>query len=149
METGEGSPVAVPFLPLRDEFVRMTRFAADTASGRRDLFVDAIAAHQTRDSAFLTIEAAITGDELTPWLQYADGTLNLDCTEDELDRLKSLLESYDAFTIDDLTRPEDAEGANVRIAARIDPERVAEFVDDAFCTVYEQPDDYTAWVTQI
>ncbi|WP_332899785.1 hypothetical protein [Haladaptatus sp. CMSO5] len=127
----------------------MTRFAADTADARRALFVDAIAAHDSRDSQFLTIEAEVEGESLAPWIQFASGTLNLDCTAAELDRLKALLADYPAFKIDELTRPEEAEGANVRIAARTDPERVAAFVDVAFCTVYERSDDYVAWVTQI
>ncbi|WP_338729545.1 hypothetical protein [Haladaptatus sp. DJG-WS-42] len=127
----------------------MTRFAADTADGRQALFVDAIAAHEHRESPFLTIEAEAVGEKPSPWVQFATGTLNLDCTAAELDRLKSLLTDYPAYKIDDLTRPEEADGTNVRIEARTDPERVAEFIDVAFCTVYDQSGDYTAWVTQI
>ena len=141
----------------------MTRFDAATADTRQELFVDAIRAHTERNSAFLTIEAAKgAGDEgeaadegaeeraePTPWVQYADGTLNLDCTDDELDRLKSLLDSFPSFTIDDLATPEDADGTNVRMMARTDDERVGEFVDRAFQRVYDRSDGYRAWVTAI
>ena len=137
----------------------VTRFDAATADGRRELFADAIRAHDERDSAFLTIEAAGnganagndagSGSESTPWVQFADGTLNLDCTDDELDRLKSLLDEFPSFTVDDLTTPEDVDGTNVRVVARTDDERVGEFVDRVFQRVYNRPDGYRAWVTVV
>lgn len=151
----------------------MTRFDADDAEARRALFVDAIDAHEQRSSPFLTIEAdaAAEADAATevdgaaaetdesgddddenvapPWVQYADGTLNLDCTDAELDRLKSLLDEFPAFSIDDLHRPDEAEGTNVRLTARTDPERVAQFLDRAFREVYERPEDYRAWAAEV
>jgi len=145
----------------------MTRFDADDAEARRALFVDAIDAHEQRSSPFLTIEtdaaaeangAAAGADEsgddddenvAPPWVQYADGTLNLDCTGTELDRLKSLLDEFAAFSIDDLHRPEEAEGTNVRLSARTDPERVAQFLDRAFREVYGRPEDYRAWAAEV
>jgi len=135
----------------------MTRFDAATADSRTELFVDAIRAHDERDSAFLTVEAddaTIAGKTdgepaAAPWVQFADGIVNLDCTDDELSRGKSLLDDYAEFRIDDLARPEDAEGVNLKIAARTDPERVASFIDRVFCEVYKCPADYRAWVTVI
>lgn len=155
----------------------MTRFDAATADTRQELFVDAIRAHTERDSTFLTIEATTvdadgtddtsesddathevggTGDEADatdtdgpPWVQYADGTLNLDCTDDELDRLKSLLDEFPSFTIDDLATPDEADGTNVRVMARTDDERVGEFVDRVFRQVYDRSDGYRAWVTAV
>ncbi|WP_049898818.1 hypothetical protein [Halococcus agarilyticus] len=137
----------------------MTRFDAIAADDRQALFADAIRAHDERDSAFLTIEAAAgdanasddaaAADESTPWIQFADGTLNLDCTDDELDRLKSLLDEFPAFTVDDLATPEDVDGTNVRVTARTDEERVAEFVDRVFRRVYDRPEAYRAWVAAI
>jgi len=139
----------------------MTRFDAADAEARRALFLDAIDAHQQRSSPFLTIEAdgaAAETDESgddddenvgPPWVQYADGTLNLDCTDAELDRLKSLLDEFAAFSIDDLHRPEEAEGTNVRLTARTDPERVAQFLDRAFREVYERPEDYRVWAAEV
>ena len=127
----------------------MTRFDAATEETRRGLFADAIRAHEERRSPFLTIEAAAPNEDQQPWVQFADGLVNLDCTDAELDRLKSVLNDYPEFRIDDLERPEDAEGTNVRIAARADPERVAGFLDRIFAEVYEHPTDYRAWVAAV
>lgn len=135
----------------------MTRFDAATADARQELFTDAIRAHTERNSAFLTIEAttddtdegAEESSEPTPWIQYADGTFNLDCTDDELDRLKSLLDGFPSFTIDDLATPEDVDGTNVRVTARTDDERVAEFADQVFRQVYDRPEGYRAWIAAI
>ncbi|MFB6122898.1 MAG: hypothetical protein ABEJ78_05505 [Haloferacaceae archaeon] len=128
----------------------MTRFDADDRTERRKLFADAVAAHRDRDSDFLTVEADPTDDEaVAPWVQLAVETFNLDCTDDELERLKSLLEAFPEFRIDRLERPEEAEGANVRITARSDANRLAAFVDRAFQDVYGRDDDYRAWVVRI
>lgn len=89
------------------------------------------------------------GDGGPAWIQFGDDVINLDCTEAELDRLKSLLDRYPAFRIDELTRPDEAEGVNVRVTARADANRIAGFLDDVFLTVYDRPDDYRAWVVEI
>ena len=94
-------------------------------------------------------EAPGAGDELPPWIQFGDGVLNIDCTEAELDRLKDLLGEYPAFRIDEITRPEEAEGANVRVSARADANRIAGFVDEVFRAVYGRPADYRAWVVEV
>lgn len=130
----------------------MNRFSATDSKERQQLFGDAIRAHRERDSAFLTVEAdenAADEDEAPPWIQFADGTVNLDCTDVELDRLKDLLNEFPAFKIDELHRPEDAEGTNARVTALADQKRIAEFVDRIFQVVYEQPEDYQAWVSQV
>ncbi|USZ67615.1 hypothetical protein NGM10_12865 [Halorussus salilacus] len=164
----------------------MTRFDADTPAERRKLFVEAIAAHRERASAFCTFEAhedasssapaasesdaagALDGEDvdadgegndadgdaeateaLPPWVQFGDGTLNLDCTDEELDRLKSLLAEFPAFKIDDIARPDEAEGVNVRVSALADPNRVAQWVDRAFRDVYDQPEGFRAWVSAV
>jgi len=166
----------------------VTRFDADDPTDRRALFVEAIRAHRTRSSPFLTVEAeprtgdgdeggrshggpdeegseADAGDVLSgtvedmdddepgtpPWVQFSDreSLLNLDCTDPELDRLKELVDDYPSFRIDELTRPEDAEGTNARVSARADPNRIAEFVDETFRRVYGRPPDYRAWVVRI
>ena len=133
----------------------MTRFDAATEDERRELFVDAICAHRERESAFLTIEADSeiptddSEDDPAPWVQFADGIVNLDCTDTELSSLKSLLDSFPAFTIEELTRPEDAKGTNVRVSARVDTERIVAFVERVFLDVYEHPPEYRAWVAAI
>jgi len=155
----------------------MTRFDADDPTGRLKLFTDAIEAHRRRSSPFLTVEAAATGDgensgdddplsgtveDLSedgesaperppPWIQFAanEGVANLDCTNAELDRLKDLVDEFPSFRIDELTRPEDAEGTNARVSARADPNRVAQFLDEVFRRVYELPEDYRAWVVEV
>ncbi|MFB6095882.1 MAG: hypothetical protein ABEJ74_00650 [Haloferacaceae archaeon] len=141
----------------------MTRFDADSTTERRKLFVDAIEAHRQRGSAFLTIEAepteteAAAADDLpedapehsTPWVQFADRTFNVDCTDDELTALKDLLNDYPEFRIDQLETPEEAHGTNVRISARADANRLAEFADRVLQAVYGRDPDYRAWVVAV
>lgn len=147
----------------------MTRFDAADPAARRKLFVDAIVAHRERASPFLTIEvhddpsesarpaAADDGSddradesELgAPWIQFADGVVNVDCTESELERLKGVLEEFPAFKIDELHRPEDAPGVNVRVSAKADPNRIAQFIDAALERTFELPSEYRAWVVEL
>jgi hypothetical protein len=157
----------------------MTRFDADSPADRRALFVDAVVAHRERASQFLTVEvdpdpaldrradAEAAGDanrrpdasddtdgdgaslRPPPWIQYAEGTINVDCTSGELETLQALVDEYPEFRIDQLESPEMAEGTNVRITAYADADRIAEFVDRAFCEVYGRPTDYRAWVVAV
>lgn len=155
----------------------MTRFDATDPTERQRLFADAVTAHRERGSPFLTVEAELTDaeqarvDELAdsetdaetetasdepaetppqvPWVQFADQTVNVDCTDAELDRLKDLLSEFPEFRIDQLESPEESEGTNVRVTARADANRLAGFVERVFLTVYERPDDYRAWVVQL
>ena len=155
----------------------MTRFDADASADRRKLFADAVTAHRERGSAFLTVEVAAPTDdpqfgespaadddadaddadgeadagatETPPWIQFAERTFNLDCTDAELERLHALLDDYPEFRIDGRESPEEAEGTNVRISARSDANRLAGFIDRAFAEVYDRPDDYRAWVVEV
>jgi hypothetical protein len=132
----------------------MTRFEADTPAERRKLFADAVVAHRNRGSAFLTIEADPLedddGDEQpAPWVQFAEKTFNMDCSAEELDRLKELLAEFPEFRIDQIESPDEAEGTNVRITARSDANRLAGFVDRAFQEVYERGEGYRAWVVAV
>ncbi len=142
----------------------MTRFDADTPTDRRKLFADAVTAHRTRGSAFLTIETAPPEepafdpdgetdedeeDEPQPWLQFAEKTFNLDATDEELDRVKSLIDEFPEFRIDELDSPDEAEGTNVRITARSDANRLADFADRVFREVYEREEGYRAWVVAV
>ena len=126
----------------------MTRFDADDTTERRRLVADAVSAHRTRGSDFLTVEADVE-EGPAPWIQFADRTFNLDCTDAELERLKGLLDEFPEFRIDRLESPEDAEGTNVRVSARSDANRLAGFVDRAFREVYALDDDYRAWVVAV
>jgi len=140
----------------------MTRFDASVPAERRKLYVDAITAHRERGSGFLTLEAddAVYDErddtaeqsaaELgVPWIQFGDGMVNLDCTDAELEALKELLEAFPAFKIDDLTRPEDADGINVRISAKADANRIAQFIDDVFLEVYDLPSTVRIWLVDV
>jgi len=150
----------------------MTRFDADTPTDRRKLFADAVTAHRNRGSAFLTIEAETVGqpsfgggdddaeqdseegaedeaEDPAPWLQFAEKTFNLDVTDAEHERLNALVDDYPEFRVDALESPDTAEGTNVRITARSDANRLADFADRVFTEVYEHDDGYRAWVVQI
>lgn len=123
----------------------MTRFRADSEDERRDLFVDAIAAHRARESRFCTFEVSEEG----PWIQVSSERLNLDCTDVELDSLKSLLDEFPAFSIEELTSPENVEGTNVRIETFADGDRIGAFVERCFRDIYDQPEDYVVWATAV
>jgi len=128
----------------------MTRFDAATPDERRTLFAEAVEAHRGRGSQFLTVETPETdAEEHAPWVQLAGETLNMDVTDAELERLKTLLEAYPEFSIERLESPGDAEGTNVRIAARSDADRVAGFLERVFREVYGRGEGYRGWVTKV
>ncbi len=142
----------------------MTRFDADTPTERRKLFADAVTAHRTRGSGFLTIEAEEPDtvsfgegavdeeddeEEVPPWLQFAEKTFNLDVTDQEHERLIDLVDDYPEFRIDALESPDTADGTNVRISARSDANRLADFADRVFREVYDHDENYRAWVVQV
>ena len=138
----------------------MTRFDAAEAADRRKLFAEAVLAHRNRGSPFLTVEvdpadapgteaAGEDEDAPIPWIQFAEKTVNLDCTDAELDRLKGLLDEFPEFRIEQIERPEEAEGANVRVTARSDASRLGQFLDRALQVTYDLDDDYRALVTEL
>lgn len=130
----------------------MTRFAADTRDERLALVADGIAAHRERASPFVTVEAEPGPNmAVAPWVQYAadEGLLNLDCRGSEVDAVASAIESFGGATITERHSPEEAEGTNLRVAIRGDPERVAMLVDSIFRDGFGLPAGYRAWVTAI
>ncbi|SFR30932.1 MULTISPECIES: hypothetical protein [Halorubrum] len=132
----------------------MTRFDAATEDERLKLFADAAAAHRARSGDVMTVDVDpdsddTDGGEIPPWIQLAGTELIMDCTDDELDRLKELLSEFPEFRIDELVSPEEAEGTNAVVTARSDANRVAGFVERAFREVYELDEEYRAWVTAI
>ncbi|MFC6718411.1 hypothetical protein ACFQGT_12285 [Natrialbaceae archaeon GCM10025810] len=136
----------------------MTRFDAATPEERRRLFDDAVAAHRERASPYLTLEVdeAVLEREGTPdpdlgvpWVQFADGVVSLDCTDDELQELKALLAEFPAFTIDELTRPDEAEGTHVRVSASADRNRISQFLEAVFRSVFRLPEDGRVWVAEV
>ncbi len=132
----------------------MTRFDAATEAERLQLFADAAAAHRARSSEVMTVDIdpdsdATGGGEIPPWIQLAGTEVILDCTDDELDRLKGLLGEFPEFRIDELVSPEEAEGTNAVVTARSDANRVAGFIERAFREVYELDEEYRAWVTSV
>ena len=132
----------------------MTRFDAATESERLSLFADAAAAHRARSSDVMTVDVdpdsdTSDGGELPPWIQHVGTEIVMDCTDEELDRLKGLLGEFPEFRIDELVSPEEAEGTNAVITARSDANRVAGFIERAFRKVYELEPEYKVWVTAI
>ncbi|ELZ56167.1 MULTISPECIES: hypothetical protein [Halorubrum] len=132
----------------------MTRFDAATEDERLKLFADAAAAHRARSGDVMTVDVDpdsddTEGGEVPPWIQLAGTELILDCTDEELERLKSLLSEFPEFRIGELVSPEEAEGTNAVVTARSDANRVAGFMERAFREVYELDEAYKAWVTAI
>ncbi len=132
----------------------MTRFDAATETERLQLFADAAAAHRARSSEVMTVDVdpdsdVTDGGEVPPWIQLAGTELILDCTDDELERLKKLLEAFPEFRIDELVSPAEAEGTNAVVTARSDANRVAGFIERAFREVYALDNEYRAWVTAV
>ncbi|ESS07812.1 MAG: hypothetical protein A07HN63_02543 [uncultured archaeon A07HN63] len=131
----------------------MTRFDANSPHARRELFGATIEAHRERGSEFLTLEPDTTppdaDEELVPWIQFGGTTVAMDCTDAELDRVKTLLDDYPEFRIEDLERPEEAEGTHVRITARSDDQRVADFFEAVFQRAFGYPEDYRVWAVTI
>ncbi len=136
----------------------MTRFSAAEPTERARLIVDAITAHRERASPFLTLEVdpgSLEGDagpdpDLgVPWIQFADMTLSLDCTESELERIKGFLPEFPAFKIESLTRPEDAEGVHVEISAKADPNRIAQCCEAIFQRGFQCPADVRIWAVAV
>ncbi len=131
----------------------MTRFDAADSLERRKLFAEAISAHRTRASPFVTFEADVDSDAdddaPRPWVQFGEKTFNLNVTDDELGDLKSLVGEFPAFRIEQLESPDEAEGTNVRITARSDANRLATFADRLFLDVYGRDVTYRAWVAAV
>lgn len=130
----------------------MSRFDAADPAGRRKLFAAGISAHRERASEFCTFEPASAPPEseaLVPWIQFGAQTVSMDCTDAELDRLKTLVEAYPDFRINDLQRPESADGTHARISSRSDAGRLASFIEESFREVFGYPADYRVWVAAI
>ncbi len=137
----------------------MTRFSAETPTERRKLVVDAITAHRERTSPFCTLQADIENtleneadtedDGLPPWIQFGERTLNMDCTDEEIERLNELLREFPAFKVEQLESPEDADGTNIRISAKADANRIAQFVERAFREVYGCSESVTIWAVEV
>lgn len=131
----------------------MTRFDASTPDDRRQLIVEAITAHRDRASPYVTFEADQSDhdEQSPPWVQYrlADGLVNVDCTDPELDRMKTVLDRYPEFRIIARQQPEHAEGTNVRIEGYTDEDRLARFIDQIFRSVYGYDDEYRLWVAEL
>ncbi len=136
----------------------MTRFDADEPAERRKLYADGIQAHRERGEGFVTFESdadsVSAAEDLDPelgppWVQFADGTINLDCTDEELEALKGLLSEFPVFKIDEIHRSEEAEGVNVRISAKADPNRIGQFVDAVFARVYGLPEEFRVWIVDL
>ncbi|ELZ45885.1 hypothetical protein C463_05625 [Halorubrum californiense DSM 19288] len=132
----------------------MTRFDAASEDERLKLFADAAAAHRARSGDVMTVDVDpdsddTEGGEVPPWIQLAGTELIMDCTDEELERLKALLDEFPEFRIDELVSPEEAEGTNAVVTARSDANRVAGFVERAFREVYDLDGEYRAWVTAI
>ncbi|ELZ08624.1 hypothetical protein C479_14833 [Halovivax asiaticus JCM 14624] len=132
----------------------MSRFDATARDERRALIEDGIRAHQERSSGFCTFEAdESTTDDVSnlgiPWVQCTGDETSFDSTEAELDRAKTLLESYPRYQIAELLRPEEAGGVHVVIETPGELDRRTRFVDELFTDVFGLPASYRLWVSSV
>lgn len=130
----------------------MNRFVAHRPASRKALTQEAIAAHRARDSAALTLEADPDRDleGPPPWIQYRDrdDRLNLDCTEDELPAIRSVVDATGGVTIAaQKSVPEG--GTNLRLAVRGDDERTAMIVERLFVEGFDCPETVPVWAAQV
>lgn len=93
------------------------------------------------------------GDEpverVPPWIQFGEGEFNLDCTDEELSVLRTVVDDYAEFRVDQLESPETAAATNVRITAHTSEDRLAAFTERVFREVYGQPAEFRLWVTTV
>ncbi|MEF8756750.1 MAG: hypothetical protein V5A23_09710 [Halobacteriales archaeon] len=122
----------------------VTRFDERDPATRRDLVAHAVRAHRERDSPYLTVETD-DGD----WIQFSEGVVNMDCTDEELSRLEDLLVEFPDFRTESRSSPDDVEGTNVRLATHAGPDRIAQFVEQTFEVVYGLPEDVRLWAAEI
>lgn len=132
----------------------MSRFHASTPNDRRSLIDAAIEAHRERSSAFCTFESdegdVPDAEDLgVPWVQCSGERSAFDCTESELDRAKTLLESYGGYRVQEIHRPEEAAGVHVVVTTPGDSARRAQFVDELFTDVFELSPDYRLWAVAV
>ncbi|AGN00408.1 hypothetical protein L593_02285 [Salinarchaeum sp. Harcht-Bsk1] len=97
-------------------------------------------------------DGTLDGEPDAPaWIQFSDpeSQLNLDCTDEEYDRITDVLSTAGAFTIDEQASPEEAEGRNLRVTAYADPDRIGQVVDRIFVEGFGYDEDYRLWATEI
>ena len=96
-------------------------------------------------------EAPDPDSDAPAWIQFSDpeSQLNLDCTDEEYDRITDVLSTAGAFTIDEQASPEDVEGRNLRVTTYADSDRIAQVVDRIFLEGFEYEEDYRLWATEI
>lgn len=130
----------------------MTRFDATTPGDRQSLFAAGIRAHRERGSPFVTVEAEPgSGMAVAPWVQFAapEGILNTDCRDAELEAVRDAVEGFGGATVREQRSPQGAQGTNLRIEVRGDPERVAMLIERVFREGFGLPAGYRAWVAEI
>jgi UDP:flavonoid glycosyltransferase YjiC (YdhE family) len=120
----------------------VTRFDADTPRERLGLAAEAILAHRKRDSDRATFEAEAAV------LAFDHGRFTFSVTDEQRSRLDDLLGEYPVFKV---AQPETrkADSGTVYVSAVTDPKHAADFVEAAFRSVYELPEDYRLWVAAV
>lgn len=120
----------------------MTRFKASRPSERRALLAEAVTAHRNRGSEATVFEAGHHR------VRYTDRVVQFDLSEEELGRLRSLLEEFPVFKI---KQPETrkAETGIVYVSAIADAKHAADFLDAAFRDVFDCADAYELRVIRV
>jgi hypothetical protein len=136
----------------------MNRFAGRSTEDRTALIAAAVRAHRERASPYVTLEvdpASAPGsadgeDGPAPWVQYrdADGTINLDCTDEERESIGAALEGLGGVRITEQQTVEEG-GTNLRIAVSGDDERVAHVIEQILREGFGLPADHRLWATEL
>ena len=135
----------------------MNRFAGTSPADRRTLIEAAIAAHRTRESDFLTLEAdpeavpePAESDGPPPWIQYRDqaAELNLDCTDAERESIRAVVGDVGGVQVTAQASVDDA-GTNLRITVPGDDGRVATVIERLLVEGFGLSSDHRLWVAAI
>lgn len=126
---------------------------AEDPGSRRTLVVRAVTAHRREGGGPVVFTAGdatpddsaaddpTADDPTVARLEYEDRVLVLDLSDEERERLATLLDDFPVFKV---KQPETrkAPDGTVYVSAIADPKHLADFVEDCFRRVYDREEDY-------
>lgn len=118
----------------------------DAAVERRTQIARSIAAHR-REGARSPVTFAPDTDGDVPTVTYADREITVTVDDDARERLDALLDDFHVFKIAQPATRKAPEG-EIHLSALADAKHAADFVDELFLSVFDQPDDYALVVDE-